>query len=145
MPDALTDIVATGTIRNGKLWIPNRRAFDQQIAQMREGWSVEVAITRLRAARSLEQNRYLWGVVYQTLADYTGYTPEEIHDVCKAKFIPKRVALANGNGEVVGEFVLGGSTRKLKKDECTEYIENIRRWAAESLDCYIPDANEGAF
>ena len=138
-----TDIVASGQIRAGKLFVRNRRAFDLQIAQMREGTEVEVSVTRRRATRSLQQNKFLWGVVYEYLSAHTGYTADEIHDICKAKFLPKRLAVCDGNGEVVDEFVIGGSTRPLNKIEFSEYVESIRRWAAADLDCNIPDPNEG--
>ncbi len=135
------DVVASGQIREGKLFIRNRREFDRQIAQMKDGWEIEIALTRRRATRSIQANAYYWGVVLHALSEHTGYTPDELHDICKAKFLPKRLAINNGNGEVVGEFVLGGSTRSLNTNEFYEYVERIRQWSAE-LDCYIPDPNE---
>lgn len=140
----VADVVASGAVKGGKLYLHNRRAFDQQIAQMREGWQLEVYVTRRRATRSLQQNAFYWGVVMQLLSDHTGYTPDEMHEVCKAKFIPRHLAVSKGNGEIVGEFVLGGSTRSLNKNEFSEYVERVRQWAAEDLDVYIPDPNEGA-
>ncbi len=77
----------------------------------------------------------------QALSDHTGYTVDEMHDLCKAQFLPKRLAIADGNGEVVGEFVLGGSTRRLTTSEFHDYIEQVRQWAA-GLDCDIPDPQE---
>lgn len=136
------DIVASAQVKGGKLFIRNRRGFDQQIAQLREGWEVEVAVTRRRATRSLPQNAYYWGVVVELIAEHTGYTPDEIHDICKAMFIPKRLAVQDGNGEIVGEYVIGGSTRTLNKVQFGEYVEAIRRWAADTLDVVIPDPNE---
>lgn len=144
MASVATDIVASASVKSGRLFIRNRRSFDQQIAQMREGAEVEVAVTRRRSTRSVHQNAYYWGVVLQTLSDHTGHTPDELHDICKAKHLPKRLAVNNGNGEIVGEFVIGGSTRSLNKVEFGEYVAEIQRWAAEVLDCYIPDPNEGA-
>lgn len=141
MSRVVDDITATGEIRDGKLFIRNRREFDQALTQMRDGLQVEIAVTRLRATRSPQANAYYWGVVLQALSDHTGYTVDELHDICKAKCLPKKLAVNNGNGEVVGEFILGGSTRKLDTTEFYEYVERVRQWAAE-LDCYIPDPNE---
>lgn len=135
------DIVASGRIRDGKLFIRNRRDFDRQIAQMKDGWEIEIALTRRRATRSIQANAYYWGIVLHALSDHTGYTEDELHDICKAKCLPRRLAINNGNGEVVGEFVLGGSTRSLNTNEFYEYVERVRQWAAE-LDCYIPDPHE---
>jgi hypothetical protein len=136
-------VVASATVQGGKLYIRNRRAFDQQIAQMREGWEIELTVKRRRATRSIEQNRYYWGVVVELISEHTGYTPDEMHDVLKALFIPKRLALQDGNGVVQNEIVIGGSTRTMNKLEFGDYIESIRRWAAETLDVVIPDP-EGA-
>jgi hypothetical protein len=138
------DVVAFGTIKGGRLVIRNRRQFDEQIRRFRDAAEVEIEVTQRRASRSLEQNAYYWGVVVQMLSDHTGYTPDELHDVLKMKFIPKRLAVCDGNGEVRDEFVLGGSTRKLNTLEFGEYLEQIRQWAAETLDVIIPDPNQDA-
>jgi hypothetical protein len=135
------DVVASAQIRDGKLFIRNRREFDRAIAQMKDGWEMEVTIARRRATRSPQANAYYWGVVLQALSLHTGYTVDELHDICKAQFLPKKLAINNGNGEVVGEFVLGGSTRSLNTNEFYEYVERVRQWAAE-LDCYTPDPGE---
>jgi hypothetical protein len=136
-------VVASATVKDGRLFIRNRRDFDRQIAQMKDGWEMELSVSRRRATRSPQANAYYWGVVLQLLSEFTGYTVEEMHDICKAKFLPKKLAIADSNGEVVGEFVLGGSTRTLNTNEFYEYVERIRQWSAE-LDCYIPDPNEAA-
>lgn len=135
-------VVASAKTRDGRLYIRNRREFNQMVAQIPETWELEVTIARRRATRSAQANAYYWGVVLEALSEHTGYTPEELHDVCKAKFLPKALALNNGNGEVVDEYVLGGSTRSLKTNEFHEYVEKIRRWAGADLDCYIPDPGE---
>lgn len=77
----------------------------------------------------------------QALSQHTGYTQDEMHDISKAKFLPKTLAIADGNGEVVGEYVLGGSTRRLNTHEFYAYIERVRQWAAE-LDCDTPDPGD---
>lgn len=140
MAAAVADlIVASATVRDGRLRIRDRSDFDALVAQLPEAWELEVTVQRQRATRSPQQNRYYWGVVLRVLADYTGYTAEELHDICRIKFLPKRVALADGNGEVKDDYVLGGSTRKLDTETFTVYLEAIRHWAATELDCDIPD------
>ena len=97
------ELVASATIRRGKLFIRDRRTFDQQVAQMKEGWELLLTLTRRRATRSLQANKFYWGVVLETLAHYTGYSPEEMHFICKAKFLPKKLAVCDGNGVVIEE------------------------------------------
>lgn len=137
-----TDVVASASVRNGRLLIRNRRLFDQQIAQFREGVEVEIEVTIRRSTRSHQQNRFYWGVVVHLMSEHTGYTPDEVHEFLKMKFIPKRLALADGNGEIRDEFVIGGSTRKMNTVQFGEYLEDCRRFAAETLDCVIPDPEE---
>lgn len=135
-------VVAAGTIRAGRVWFHNRRAFDAAVASVREGSEVEIAITLLRATRSVQQNRWYWGVCIHLLSEYTGYSPEEMHEFLKAKFLPKHLAVMNGNGVVVDHYVIGGSTRALNTVEFKEYTEAIQQWAAEDVGVVIPDPNE---
>lgn len=134
-----TDIVASASVKGGRLFFHNRRAFDEQVRQMRDGAQVEVAINVRRTVRSLKQSAWYWGVIVEAISDHTGYTPDEVHEFLKAKFIPKKLAVCDGNGEVVDEYVLGGSTRKMNTVQFGEYCESVRRWAAETLDVNIPD------
>lgn len=138
-------VTASGFIRNGKLHLHNRKQFDAAVAGLRDGWEVDLEITRLRATRSVQANRYYWGVVINALHDLTGYTPEELHELMKAKFLPKDLAFTNSNGDVVEAFVLGGSTRGLDTAEFYTYVERIIEWAAGSLGLYIPGADEAGY
>lgn len=135
-------VVAAGSIRDRRLYFHNRKAFDASVSSIREGSEVEVAITLLRATRSVQQNRWYWGVCVHLLSEHTGYSPEEMHDLLKAKFLPKHLAVLNGNGVVVDHYVIGGSTRQLNTVEFKDYTEAIQRWAAESVGVVIPDPNE---
>jgi hypothetical protein len=130
------DIVASGQIRDGKLYVRNRRDFDRQIAQMKDGWELEIAVTRRRATRSIQANAYYWGEVIRKFHDHCrrqdmGYTENDLHELCKARFLPKRLAISDDNGEIVGDYVMGGSTRSLNTNEFYEYVEQVRQWLAE--------------
>ncbi len=139
-------VTASGHIKNGRLLIRDRKAFDACVAGLRDGWEVEIEISRLRATRSGQSNRFYWGVVLKTISDHTGYSAEEVHDLMKAKFLPKHLAFTDGNGEVVEQFVLGGSTRKLDTGEFSEYMNKIIEWAAgEPLCLYIPDSEQAGY
>lgn len=134
------EFVVIAEARRGALTY-DRRTFGRLAAQLRDG-HYELYVQRLRAARSQQANRYYWGVVIKALCDHTGYTPDELHEVLKQKFLPKSLALLDGNGDVKGEFVMGGSTAKLKVDEFHAYLEQVRRFAAEELGVYTPDPGE---
>ena len=139
MPSVLDEVVAVAQVKRRKLFIRHRRAFDQAIAQMDERWSLEVTVKRLRATRSPQANRYYWSAVIGSISATTGYHPDETHDLMKMLHLPKALAICDTNGEVVGEYVMGGSTRNLIVSEFYAYVERVRQWAAETLGCVIPD------
>lgn len=138
-------VTAPASIRNGRIHFHDRRQFDAAVSGLREGWEVEVQVVRLQATRSSQANRFYWGVVIAELSRYTGYTPDELHDLMKCKFLPKDRAFLDGNGEVVEAFVIGGSTRGLDTSEFAAYVNAIRDWASSALGLYIPDADEAGY
>lgn len=142
MSSVLDEIVGTAQVRNGRLFIKDRRSFDDQVRRMDERWMLEISVKRLRATRSIQANRYYFGVVIAAISDATGYHPDETHDLMKMLHLPKELAICDSNGEIVGEYVMGGSTRNLTTTEFYEYVERVRQWAAETLDVYTPDPGE---
>ena len=67
-------------------------------------------------SRSHDQNSLLWGVIYKGLSDTTGYTPEELHDLCRSRW------LVDDEGELM-------STASLTKKEFNEYVDKIINWS----------------
>lgn len=108
-----------------------------------EGRDVDLSFALHREIRSLRQNAYLWGVCYRAVSEHTGYEDWEVHELAKQMFLPRTLAVTDGNGEIKGEYVIGGSTTKLDTAEMTEYIERFRRWAAETFGLVIPDPDGG--
>ena len=115
-----------------------------QRSQLQEGvllWPdgpATLTVEREQVTRSQQANAYYWAVVVKALAEHTGYTPNETHEQLKVMFLPKDVAIRKGNGEVVAEFVIGGSTRELTVSEFYDYVEHIRQWAFETLGVDMP-------
>lgn len=70
--------------------------------------------------RSDPQNKYLHGVVIPVLSNHTGYAPEEMKGIIKWKF------------NII-------STASLTTVEFEQFMSNVRDWALQSLDCYIPE------
>jgi hypothetical protein len=128
--------VATGEVVSGKLKIDERERMLDELAQWSDG-PVDVTIEKLLATRSPQANRYYWGAVIKAIARHTGYTADETHDMLKIMFLPKELAVANYNGEIVSEFVIGGSTRRLNSVDFYDYVERVRLWALETLELNI--------
>src|SRR5262252_1564389 len=132
-------VVVTGYTDDGKLHIsPPQRHMLQEAVLVWPNGPVSIVVERRHATRSVQANAYYWGVVVKALSDYTGSTPDEMHDILKMKFLPKDVCIAAPNGEVIGEFVIGGSTARLTTLEFYDYVEQIRGWSFEQLDVDIP-------
>ncbi len=138
----MPEFTTTGYVRSGHLEVRRLKDMKAAISRMRDG-EVFISIVSKRAARSNQQNRWYWGVIVELLSEHTGYTPDEIHEVLKAKFIPKRLAVSDSNGEIKGEFVIGGTTTTLDKNDFGEFCESVRRWAADDLGVVIPDPDTG--
>lgn len=114
--------------------------------------------------RTNRQNRYLWGVVYKTIADNDpgffgsedteaalkaiGVTMEEaVHEYCKRHFLRGEVLHIADDGEGTDwqMYHLQKSTAALNKREFNEYVEAIRRWAAEGLQVFVPDPYQAGY
>lgn len=98
---------------------------------------VLVTISTKKQQRSLQQNKYMWSVVYDMIGDEWGYDKEEVHQIMSTMFLKiKEVEL---DGET---YAVVKSTTKLKTDEMEEYLEKCRRYASVNLHLFIPLPNE---
>lgn len=112
----------------------------------------EIMVVRIEPEekkRSVQQNKYLWGVVYKTIVDNDpGFfccdavdslrktarlsAAEVVHEFCKARFLP--------SADLPGlQITVAPSTAKLPRKEFQDYVESIRRWAADELQVFVPD------
>lgn len=139
-----SDVTALGIVKDGRFRPHNPQALAMSLSRFPCEATVEATFTQQRAARSQRQNRFYWGVLVHELSEHTGFTPDEMHEWLKLRFIPKKLAVCNGNGEVIDERVVGGSTRKMTTTQFEDYMETIRRWAAEELGVFIPDPDADA-
>jgi len=107
-----------------------------ELTDFAEWENMFVIVAKLPKKRSVSQNRYYWGVVLTMLSEHTGYTKDQMHEICKMKFNLKTKAL---KGEI---YEFGGPTKELDTKEMTDYIESIREWSMEVLQCRIPQPDE---
>lgn len=97
----------------------------------KDDWFV-VEIQYSKKIRSLNQNRYYWGVVVKIIADHTGYLSEEAHQILAKKFLSYQTT----------DFVFVLSTAKLNSFDFEKYLDKCRTWAKEEMDVHIPMPNE---
>lgn len=103
-------------------------------------WKVEVTLYRRK--RSLEQNAYLWGVVYPTiLVDggeaLAGWGATDLHEYFLGEHFGWRTLKAFGRRHVRPNR----RSSKLSTLEFSDFIAFIQRRMAEHC-IYVPDANE---
>lgn len=103
-----------------------------------------VEVKRHRGKRTDPQNRYYWGLVVPAVRaglialGWEDMTNDELaHEYLKYKF-GKTEHVNKHTGEVV---CLPTSTAEMNTLEFTEYIEQVREWAAKDLYITIPDPN----
>jgi hypothetical protein len=96
-----------------------------------------VGIKKDRRTRSLAENRYYWGIILTYIADETGYSKEEAHQIFGRMFLRYDKQMPDGTTEA---FVR--STTSLNTMEMEEYLEKIRIFALSELGTYIPLPNE---
>lgn len=86
----------------------------------------------------MPQHRYYFGVVVDMIAGCIGEGREETHELLKHRFLAARdVELLDGQ-----KLTMPPTTRTLTVEQMTEYIETVRRWAAEFLGLSIPDPGQ---
>jgi len=136
--------VFEGDILDGKLKLLDRvkDEISRWCRTFKTGTHIDIKITKHRAQRTNEQNKYYWGVVIPILADYFGHdNPEDMHEDLKLKFNPVESKLEPG-------AKIGGTTTKLSTVEFfsdeTSYIERICRWAGMEYSIYIPPPDKAS-
>ena len=87
--------------------------------------------------RSNRENSYYWKVIVGILSDHTGFTPDELHDCLKYKFLSEE--------DVRTGLVKTKSTSELSTLEFESYLTQIRTWASTDLHCFIPLPNEDIY
>ena len=135
------EFVTTGRVEGGKLKIRNRQQLEAELSRWKDG-ELLITIERAHATRSLAANAYYWAVIVHILSEHTGYSPDDMHAILKAKFLPKKLAVMDGNGVIVDELVIGGTTTTLNKIQFGDYLEAIRVWAATELGMEFPSPRE---
>ncbi len=104
----------------------NREIAAQMIDAAPDGYVVEVR----PAKRSLDQNRYYWAIltdISEQVVVGKDYEPSIWHEYLRALFLPERmIELPDGSMKM-----LEPSTAELRKDEFSEYLEKVIKFALE--------------
>ena len=109
-----------GKIKNGKLTLDDNLGFRDYLRLIEGDVHLEVKVAE--KVRSPQQNAY-YRIIIRILAKELGYTEEEMHNVIKEKYDIE-------------------STKQLSKEEFTELLEQIKRWAVIDMGIVLPNATQ---
>lgn len=113
-----------------------RRLFD--LLKKLKPVKYDFEIKQFRKKRSVQQNRYYWGVIIKLLCEHTGFFPDEMHELLRRKFMPVTKTIRQTGEQVI----VGKSTTENDTADQEIYHEMIRTWALTELDVLIPLPNE---
>lgn len=119
-------------IRDGKLvGVKKAKDFDLWCRRVGKAPVVNITFEKGHATRTLDMNALYWAGYVTPLAEYTGYTPLEMHEYLKDKFLPrKRLLIQDASGSVVDDYQLPApSTTTLDTIEFGEYLLEIKAFA----------------
>jgi hypothetical protein len=122
----------------GRIHMDSPEVF-KQAARVLAGKPAQLTLGPISKRRSDRQNAWYWGRVLEIIAKDTGNEADDLHEYFKSRFIPKRLAICDGNGVVIDDRVIGGSTTRLSTVDMAAYCDAIRQFAAEELGLVIPD------
>ncbi len=90
-----------------------------------------IKIKKHSAGRSLQQNKYYFGVVLRYISDFTGHDAAYLHEVYKFRHIPFV--------KFMDEYRL--TTTDMTKQQITDYIELVKMDAKIRLGLEIPESD----
>lgn len=107
------------------------RWFSRYLDRMPDG---EQLIEFIETSRTDAQNKYYW-VILGIMAQEFGTTAEELHEYCKAEFLPTQEWFT-----LIRRKQLTSTTEQ-SKDQMSDYIERVIQFAAEN-GIALPDLEE---
>ena len=111
-------------------WIVSKQNMPQLMIYLeeliKEGKTPKVTIKeKSDSGRSIEANKFLWGRLYKSISNFTGYLPMEVHLLCGHLFLTEQKTI----NEVQVPYVR--STSDLTVEEFSAYIQHIESYFAQ--------------
>ena len=134
-----------GTVENGK-FVPNSKEYFKRAFESYEGKIIELSLKVWHKKRTTPQNSYYWGVVIELIKNYINdlgndFDSDTIHELLRSLFLKQTKEIVNKESGEVKTIEFIQSTTKLSTVEFETYLESCKRYAAETFELYIPDAD----
>jgi hypothetical protein len=112
-------------------WIVSQQNISQLMIYLeeliKEGKTPQVTIKEKVSGdkRSLEANKFLWGRLYKSISQFTGYLPMEVHLLCGHLFLTEQKTI----NEIQVPYVR--STTDLSVEQFSAYIQHIETYFSQ--------------
>jgi hypothetical protein len=112
-------------------WIVSNQNMPQLMIYLegliKEGKTPQVTIKEKVSGdkRSIEANKFLWGKLYKSISQFTGYLPMEVHLLCGHLFLTEQKTI----NEIQVPYVR--STTDLSVEEFSLYIQQIESYFSQ--------------
>ena len=120
-----------GKINKLKIDFLDEERFVEDLVKL-EGKDIIFTILENKDYRTNSQNK-LWWKYMQILSTDLGFTKDEMHDLCKIKFL-KRERFEDG---IKVEYLK--STAQLTKKEFKKLVDDVIIWAAKTFSINLPN------
>jgi hypothetical protein len=114
-----------------KDWIVSKQNIPQLVIYLEElikqGKTPQVTIKEKASGdkRSIEANKFLWGRLYKSISNFTGYLPMEVHLLCGHLFLTEQKTI----NEMQVPYVR--STTDLTVEQFSAYIQHIETYFSQ--------------
>ena len=113
---------------------PKRTRCQNVVARLPlDGRIWDVQIKPYQSRRSVDANRRLWAL-HKLASDETGHSVDELHELCKAMFLPRKMVKAGDQ-----EREVSGSSAKLRKKDFMAFMEQVEAFYIEKLGVFLGD------
>ncbi len=104
--------------------------------------SFKVEITEVKRTRSLQQNRYLWGVVYAKIKEHLeGWDAEDIHEYCLGEHFGWEMLEGLGKRRRLRPIKRSSKLSTMEFMDFVDWI--IRHMAEKGIDIPLPNEADG--
>ena len=133
----MKDILIAVTVKQGKPAPAFAKQQERAFATLKDGEYL-ARLGKVKVKPSDPQRAWYFSQIVVLCAAECGYRKDAMHELLKAKHLPKDLAERGENGVLVGELVIGGSITKLNRGEFSEYCSECVDWAEGFLGVRIP-------
>jgi len=98
-----------------------------------DGLVWDITVKEYEPKRSVDANRRLWAL-HQLAANVTGHSVEEMHEICKLKFLPRGLVKVGDE-----QYEVAGSSAKLTRKKFGEFMEQCESFYIQELGVFLGD------